>query len=69
MLELGDQTHALHDRIFQEAVHLSKDMALDVSSLFHGVTDRIGCIGLLPQETLPTQILNLLQTRDTIPVT
>ena len=63
MLELGDQSPALHVRVAQEAARLGIDVIVGVGPLFY---QAVKGLGFLTQEELLQRLPDLLQTGDTI---
>ena len=63
MLELGDQSPALHMRVAQEAARLGIDVIVGVGPLFY---QAVKGLGFLTQEELLQRLPDLLQTGDTI---
>ena len=63
MLELGDQSPALHVRVAQEAARLGIDVIVGVGPLFN---QAVKGLGFLTQEELLQRLPDLLQTGDTI---
>lgn len=63
MLELGEQTPALHARVAQEAQRLGIDLIIGVGPLFH---EAVKGLGFATQEEMLQQLPDLLQTGDTI---
>ena len=66
MLELGDQTSALHERVTWEAQQLGIDLILGVGPLFHSAMEKKGGLGFLTKEDLLSQLPTLLHDGDTI---
>lgn len=63
MLELGEQSTALHARVAQRAVDLGIDLVIGVGPLFHAA---VNGPGFVTQDELLLQLPSLLQTGDTI---
>ena len=66
MLELGDQSPALHERVAQEASRLGIDLIVGVGPLFREAVQAVGGQGFLSQDELIQQLPELLKNGDTI---
>ena len=66
MLELGDQSPALHERVAQEASRLGIDLIVGVGPLFREAVQAVSGQGFLSQDELFRQLPELLKNGDTI---